>query len=240
MVTAAILIIGNEILSGKVEEENAKYMIRGLRKAGVDLKRVTIVRDDIDVIAQEVRTMSKGHDVVFTSGGVGGTHDDVTMKAVCKALDVELVQNQEILDMFSKHYGQNLNNALLRMTMLPDGAQLVGQHALRFPSVQVRNIHIFPGVPQFLRSKFDYVASALGGIPVEMKTILLAVGEDKIARILENTDAEFPEVEIGSYPRFDVDDFRVKVTLESRKTEALEKAYEMIIEQLESSWIVQK
>ena len=239
MVSAAILIIGNEVLSGKVEEENAKYMIQGLRKAGVDLKRITVVRDDIDVIANEVRMMSDNFDVVFTSGGVGGTHDDVTMKAVCSGLGVELVQNQDILNLLTQYYGENLNEALLRMTMLPEGAQLVGQEELRFPSVQVQNIHIFPGVPQFLKSKFDFVVSTLNGVPVEMRTILLSVGEDKVAGILENVDIAFPSVEIGSYPRFNVDDFRVKVTIESRETEQLEKAYKMIVGKLEPSWIVQ-
>ncbi|MEE2902939.1 MAG: competence/damage-inducible protein A [Myxococcota bacterium] len=240
MVSAAILIIGNEVLSGKVEEENAKYMIRGLRKAGVDLKRVSIVRDDIDVIAAEVEIMSGEHDVVFTSGGVGGTHDDVTIKAVSKALGVALVQNQEILKMFTKRYGKDLNNAHLRMTMLPEGAQLVGQGKLKFPSVQVQNIHIFPGVPKFLKSKFDFVVSTLDGIPIEMRTILLSVAEDKVAGILESVAIAIPEVEIGSYPRFDIDDFRVKVTLESRETEQLEKAYNMVTSQLDPSWIVQQ
>jgi len=240
MVSAAILIIGNEVLSGKVEEENAKYMIHGLRKAGVDLKRVTVVRDDIDVIAAEVQMMSSSYDVVFTSGGVGGTHDDVTIRAVSKGLGVELVQNQEILKMFTDRYGRDLNEAHHRMTMLPEGAQLVGRSELKFPSVRVQNIHVFPGVPMFLRSKFDFVVSTLDGIPVDMRTILLSVAEDKVADILERVDIAIPEVEIGSYPRFDIDDFRVKVTLESRESERLEEAYNMVISQLDPSWIVQQ
>jgi len=239
MTTAAILVIGNEVLSGKVEEENARYMIQGLRRVGVDLKRVNIVRDDRDVIAEDIRTMSQRFDVVFTSGGVGSTHDDVTMGSIAQGLDLKLVRHPELYRMLQDHYGDRINPAVLRMAKVPEGTELLGLEELRFPLVRVRNVYVFPGVPQFLKTKFDFVLSLLTGTPLILECMHLKVGEDQIAELLATVDTEMPDVEIGSYPRFDTEEYRVKVTVESRDKKQLEEAVQRIKEGLNPDWIVE-
>ena len=238
MTTAGILVIGNEVLSGKVEEENARYMIRGLRGRGVDLLRVNIVRDDIEVIARDVREMSLSYDVLFTSGGVGGTHDAVTMSAVARGLDQELVQHPKLFQILNDHYGDRINPAILRMANVPKDAEILGLEELRFPLIRVKNVYVFPGLPQFLRMKFDFALNLLSGVPYELECIYLCVGEDRVAETLAKADKAWPEVEIGSYPRFDVDEYRVKITVESRKRDQLDQAVSSIRAQLDPSWIV--
>ena len=238
MTTAAILVIGNEVLSGKVVEENAQYMIQGLRRVGLDLERVNIIRDDVDTIAQDIKSMSKTYDVVFTSGGVGSTHDDVTISSIAKGLDLEIVQHPELYRLLSEHYGSRINDAVLRMANVPKGAELLGIEELRFPLIRIRNIYVFPGVPQFLKTKFDYVLTLLTGVPLILECLYLNVGEDRIAELLGRIDAQMPDVEIGSYPRFDIEDYRVKITVESRDQARLNLAIQKIKDELDAQWIV--
>lgn len=238
MTTAGILVIGNEVLSGKVVEENAQYMIRGLRQHGVDLLRVNIVRDDVEVIARDVREMSKKFDVLFTSGGVGGTHDDVTMMSVAQGLNLDLIQNSTLYELLRKHYGDEMNASVLRMAEVPQGAEILGLEELRFPLIRVKNVFVFPGVPQFLKAKFDFAITLLDGVPYELETIYVSVSEDKIAATLAQVDAQWPEVEIGSYPVFDVNEYRVKITVESREKGRRDQAVASIKAQLNPDWIV--
>lgn len=238
MSTAGLVVIGNEVLSGKVEEENARFLIRELRDLGVMLMRIVFIRDDIDTIARDVREMSAAYSHVFTSGGVGSTHDDVTMHAIAQAFGVELEDNAELIAMLKAHYGDRANDAVLRMGRLPQGAELLGKNELRYPLVRVRNVFVFPGVPMFLRSKFEVVKRLVRGRPFVLRQVFLNVGEDRIAEPLTEIDRAFPDVEFGSYPRFDDADHRVKLTVEGRDPEQVAAGLAALIERLDPAWVV--
>ena len=156
MSSAGILIIGNEILSGKVQDENTPYFLRELRAQGVDVRAVHVVPDEIEWIAEEVRSFSARFDYVLTSGGVGPTHDDLTMDGVASAFGVDLVVHEEMEGQLRKALrGTEPNPSQLKMCMLPRGAGLISTPDLWFPLVHVRNVYIFPGIPRLLQAKFE-------------------------------------------------------------------------------------
>lgn len=238
MSTAGLVIIGNEVLSGKVEEENARYLITELRALGVTLMRVVMIRDDVETIARDVREMSEAYEYVFTSGGVGSTHDDVTMTAVARAFGVGLEDSLELVGMLESHYGERMNEAVRRMGRLPAGAELVGTNELRYPLVKVRNVFVFPGVPSFLRAKFEVVKNLVRQAPFILRQVFLSVGEDRIAEPLAEVDRQFPGLEFGSYPRFDDADHRVRVTIEARESAMVERGLQALLERLDPAWVV--
>lgn len=238
--TAGIVVIGNEVLTGKVEEENARFLIRELYTLGVELMRVTFVRDDVDTIAADVRDMAARYTHVFTSGGVGSTHDDLTLTAIARAFDVPIVKNEVVHALLEAHFGDRMNDAVERMAMLPEGAELCGIEALRYPLVKMRNVYVFPGVPSFLRAKFDFLRPMLSGRPFVLKQVFLSVSEDRFAERLAEIDAAFADVEFGSYPRFDTSDYRTKVTAEGRDAARVEAGYAALLARLDPSWIVRE
>jgi len=239
VVTAGILVIGNEVLSGKVEEENARYLVRALRELGIDLMRICIVRDDVDTIAEEVRAMADRYTWVFTSGGVGSTHDDVTLGAVARAFEADLVEHPGILSLLEEYFGDRMNAAVRRMAQLPEGTELLGLHELSYPIIRVRNVHVFPGVPKYLRMKFDYLKDRLRtDRPFVLRQIYLSVSEDRIAIPLAEEDARFPDVEFGSYPQLDSPEFKTKLTVEGRDASRVEAAFEALLGRLEAGWVV--
>lgn len=238
--TAGIVVIGNEVLSAKVEEKNAKFLIRELRVLGVTLMRVAIIRDDIDTIAADVRDMASKYTHVFTSGGVGSTHDDVTLTAIAKAFDVPIEQNPVVYEMLESHFGERMNEAVKRMAMLPKGAELVGVGELRFPLVKMKNVYVFPGVPSFLEAKFEYLKPRLAEAPFILKQLFLSVSEDQFAVALSEIDTEFEDVEFGSYPQFDAEVYRAKVTVEGRDADRVAAGYDAFKQRLDPSWIVRE
>jgi molybdenum cofactor synthesis domain-containing protein len=167
--TAGILVIGEEILSAKVEEENARYLVRELRGLGVAVRRIDVIPDEIDEIAEAVRGMSSRYDHVFTSGGVGPTHDDVTMAAVAKAFGLRPARNLELEAKIRSAMGSNLHPRDLCMADIPDGARLLygpdGDRS-RWPVVTVKNVYLLPGVPEIFRLKFEMVRELFRAGPI--------------------------------------------------------------------------
>lgn len=215
METAGILVIGNEVLSGKVEEQNGRFLMGALREMGVRVDRVVLVRDDAAAIVEEVQRMSAQYDHVFTSGGVGGTHDDITMPAVARAFGLELVPHPALLAMLEAHFGEGLTAAHQRLALVPDGAVLHSGEGVRVPAVRVRNVFVLPGAPDHLRAKLPAIRPLLNGRPIWLGEIFLAVDEELLAETLATADVLRDDVEVGSYPRFDGQaDHRVKVTIE--------------------------
>src|SRR6267378_3445919 len=129
--TAGIILVGNEILSGKIEDANAVYLCRELRRLGMDVRKIAVIPDDVDVIAAEVAAAHRAWDVVFTSGGVGPTHDDVTIEGVARALGVAVVRHPELLALLERYYRDKLTDAALRMAEIPEGAELITGNGLR-------------------------------------------------------------------------------------------------------------
>ncbi|MCP4867582.1 MAG: competence/damage-inducible protein A [Proteobacteria bacterium] len=211
--TARLVIIGNEILSGKVEDSNGPHLLRRLRQLGIRCTGVDVVPDELDRIATAVREAAEAADVVFTTGGVGPTHDDCTMEGVAQAFGVELVDDPELVRLLVEVWKAPPSAARMRMARVPAGAEVTAGH--RFPQVRFRNVWILPGVPQLMRSKFEAIAEQLEGVPLACAALRTMQRESAIAEHLEATDAAFEEVEIGSYPRWDTDEYRVLVTLEA-------------------------
>jgi molybdenum cofactor synthesis domain-containing protein len=236
--TAAIVLIGNEILSGKIEDANAAYLCRELRALGVDVRRISVVPDEVPAIAAEVRSASAGHDVVFTSGGVGPTHDDVTIEGVARAMGVPVVRHPDLVAMLQAYYGEGLTEAHLKMAEVPEGARLVAADRGWFPTIQMGNVWVLPGVPEIFRQKFQAIREQFRDAPIHLRTVFVRIGEGQLAGYLNTLLAEYPALLLGSYPEFSNPEYRVKVTLESRDPAYLERALTSFLTRLPSGVVV--
>ena len=232
MATAGIIVIGNEILSGKVVDTNSHYLCRELRSLGVDVERIVVIPDVVDTIATEVRSQSAAFDYVFTSGGVGPTHDDLTLDGVAQAFGSELVLNESLAARIERAQGAPPNESQLKMARIPSGAMLVDAGDLWFPVVIVKNVHVFPGIPSLLQKKFESVRERFRGVPFRLRRVYLTRRESEIAAVLNGVLADFPGVLMGSYPRTGREEFFVMVTLESRDEAYLQRTLDELLARL--------
>jgi FAD synthetase len=237
MSTAGLLVIGNEILSGKVVDSNSPYLASELRALGVDLERILTIPDDLEVIAEETRKMSDAYDFVFTSGGIGPTHDDITMDGVALAFGREMVLNQGLCERIERAQGKPVNESQKKMAMIPADSRLIDAGDLWFPVVIVGNVHIFPGIPELLRKKFASIRDRFSGDPFHLKEVYVTRHESDIAQWLHDLLGEFPQLMLGSYPRMREQDYRVLLTLESRDAEYLERALASLLERLPDDYV---
>jgi molybdenum cofactor synthesis domain-containing protein len=221
MPTAGVVIIGNEILTGKFADENGPWLIQRLRGLGCDLLRIAVVPDTLEDISAEVALQSRRFDWVFTTGGVGPTHDDVTFAGIAQAFGLGLTHHAELVAVLRQKLGERCNTAALRMAEVPEGSELWWDGDVIFPLVVTRNVCIFPGVPSLLKLKFDRVAHRFAGVPVQTARLVTRATEPEIADTLSAAAARWPEVAIGSYPRLEAQPVVVIVTLESRNAAAL-------------------
>ena len=235
--TAGIILVGNEILSGKIVDANAAYLCLELRELGVDVRRITVIADEVRAIAEEVRAFSYAFDLVFTSGGVGPTHDDVTIEGVARAMGVPVVRHPALVALLERYHGRPVNDANLRMAEVPEGAELVGQ-SLRFPTILMRNVYVLPGVPEIFRQKFDVIRERFRDVPFHLKCVFVRIGEGVLAGHLNALLSDFPALILGSYPEFSNPEYRVKVTLESRDEAYLEGALERFLARLPPEAVV--
>lgn len=236
--TAAGIVIGDEILSGKVEDTNTPRLVATLREAGVALRRLVTIGDDPEVIAEEVRRCAAGFDYVFTSGGVGPTHDDRTMEGVALAFGVAVTRDPQIEQMIRRHFGERVNDAALKLADRPAGASLLDSDDGLLPVVTFRNIFILPGVPRIFAAKLERIRPQLQGRPRFLQSIYLDTDETSIAAQLNEVVEAFPEVAIGSYPRLDDPSERVRITVEAAEADAVERAVARLLELLPASRVV--
>ena len=236
--SAGILLIGNEILSGKITDANAAYLCRELRALGVEVRRITVIPDEVDLIAAEVRAFSAAYDVVFTSGGVGPTHDDVTIEGVARALDVPVIREPRLVEVLERYFKGQLNEARLKMAEVPQGAELTADGALVFPAVVVRNIYILPGVPEIFRQKFDSLKERFRERPFHLCCVYVSMGEGTLADHLNAVLAAHPDLMLGSYPEFANPEYKVKVTLESKDRAYLDSAIGSLLDRLPKDAVV--
>jgi molybdenum cofactor synthesis domain-containing protein len=227
--TAAIVVIGNEILTGKSEDKNASFLIGEMYQLGVALRRIIIIPDDIAVIAASVRECSEQFDYVFTSGGVGPTHDDVTIEGVARAFGREVARHPELEAMLRAYFGEGIDAARLRMADAPDGSELIRGVDMRWPVLAVQNVYLLPGVPELFRKKFEAIRERFRGAPFYAHVIYTREDEFDIAPRLDAVASGHPDVDIGSYPTFTRDDYRVKITLESTEQAAVESARDQLL-----------
>ncbi len=237
MPTAGILVIGNEILSGKVVDTNSPYFCRELRALGVDVERILTIPDDLQVIASEVKTLSDRYDLVFTSGGIGPTHDDLTIEGVAAAFGVPVEHCASIAERIERATGNPPNESQLKMAQIPAGATLLDSGDLWFPLVVIENVYIFPGIPELLRKKFESARERFRGIPFVLKRVYVKQRESDIAASLNDLLQEFPELLLGSYPRIQDEGFHVLLTLESRDAGYVQRALDSLLERLPKSAI---
>ena len=232
MPTAGILVIGNEILSGKVADSNSHYLCRELRALGVDVERMVTIPDVIEVIASDVKAMSESYDFVFTSGGIGPTHDDLTIDGVAAAFGLSVVHCQSIEDRIRRATSTELNESLLKMARVPEGASLLDAGDMWFPLVIVRNVYILPGIPKLMRKKFESARDRFRGVPFVLKKVYVRAHESDIASDLNGLLKEFPDLMLGSYPRIEDQEFSVLLTLESRDAGLVQRALDSLLARL--------
>jgi molybdenum cofactor synthesis domain-containing protein len=221
---AGIIIIGNEILSGKIHDTNSYYLASELRRLGVIVMRILTIPDEIDVIASETCEFSKKYDYVFTSGGVGPTHDDVTMEGIAQGFGVKLIRHPELEDFFRDRYGNHLSDPIIKMTRVPEGASVVRNREMGYPLVMFRNLYIFPGIPEYLREKFSHVSEELRTPVFYLKRYFLNARESEIANTLNAVVKKHRDVIFGSYPVLNDPEYKIIVTAESKSENALNEA----------------
>ena len=240
MSTAALLIIGNEILSGKVQDENGPFLARELRALGVELRRIETVPDEVPLIADALQRCRASAHWVFTSGGIGPTHDDVTIAAVAQALGRAVVADPKTLELLRSRFEQPLKPALCRLAEVPDGARVEFHEGYLFPVISVDNVVILPGVPSLLREGFTRLRERFRVSPIHSSALYFTLGEGTLAEHLDATVARFPAVGIGSYPRFDAADYRVKVTFDGRDEAQVKAACDFLKARLPAESIVRE
>jgi len=233
--TAAIIVIGDEVLSGKVEEQNARFLVRELRKLGVAVRRIEVIPDVLEEIAACVRKASKDYDCVFTTGGIGPTHDDVTIAAIASAFVVPVVRDAQVAANIREVSGDRFFERDLRMADVPEGADLIygeGATHSRWPVVAFRNVYVLPGVPSILQRKFTMIRARFSAPPFFSRAVFSRDGEGAIAHVLDRAAADFPSVAIGSYPHVDALDHKVLITLDGRDEASVAKACGQVAEGL--------
>ena len=236
--TAGIIVIGNEILSGKVADTNSSFLTRELRRMGVDVRRITVIPDDLDDIARTVRAFHERFDLVFTSGGVGPTHDDVTIEGIARAFGRSVVREGELEQKLRDFYKEKVNDARLKMSEVPEGAELIYGGTLAFPTLKIDNVYILPGIPEILQSKFLAIRERFSADPFHLRIVYTREGEGAIAQFLNDTLRLFPELLLGSYPKIGDPEYVVKLTLESKDRDYVERALEHLLGVLPDGCVV--
>ena len=230
--TAGIVIIGNEVLSGKTQDTNSYFLCTELRQLGVEVQKISTIADVIELIGQEVAAFSKRFDLVFTTGGVGPTHDDVTIEGIAAGFGVKVIRHPDIERRMRQRLGADVNEARLRMATVPEGSRLLATEALFAPVVNIHNVYIFPGIPKILQERFHAIKEKFRDAPYYLKNVYLKYGEGVIAAMLNDVLAKFPQLLLGSYPVLDLPDYKVKVTFESKDPAYLERALQSFLASL--------
>jgi molybdenum cofactor synthesis domain-containing protein len=227
-VNAALVVIGNEVLSGRTRDANTQFIGENLNNLGVRLAEVRIVPDSCDTIVEAVNALRARNDYVFTTGGIGPTHDDITAQCVAEAFGVALVAHKDAVALLNRHYGpERFNDARKRMAYVPEGATLIDNPVSAAPGFQIENVFVMAGIPRIMQAMFKSIAHRLsGGKPMLSKTIATNLGEGVLAGALGQLQEDFGDVEIGSYPSTAQGRMGVRLVLRSTDPETLALAGE--------------
>jgi molybdenum cofactor synthesis domain-containing protein len=205
IVTACLVIIGNEILSGRTQDANLAYIAKGLNEIGVRLREVRVIPDIAETIIATVNEVRATFDYVFTTGGIGPTHDDITSECIARAFSVRWLLSEEARRRLAAGYASpaDLNAARLRMAHIPEGATLIDNPVSRAPGFQIGNVFVMAGVPRVMQAMFDGVKHRLtGGAPVLSRTVTSGLPEGVLAEGLGRLQARYPDFDVGSYPYY--------------------------------------
>lgn len=237
--SAGMVVIGNEILSGKTVDTNSSFLAKELRGIGVTLRQIAVIPDELPVIADTVRDFHDRFDLVFTSGGVGPTHDDITIEGVALALDRTVIRHPQLEAKLRAYLnGRPANDAYLKMAEAPDGAELIADGGVRFPTIKVDNVYVLPGIPNIFQQKFLALKGRFVADPYHLKVLYTREYESVVAGFLNETLRAFPDLMLGSYPRNDDPEYRVKITLESKDERYVERAFRHLLTLLPRECVV--
>lgn len=223
--SAAALIIGNEILTGKIRESNVEVLAREMRLLGVELRRVIVCPDEVETIAADLTALRESHDLVFTSGGVGPTPDDVTLPGVARSFGHDLERAPEIEALIRGYWGDRVTEGHLRMADVPAGAELLSSAEIPWPVVIKDNVFVLPGVPQIFAVKLRMLRDRIGAAqPFVSRSLFTRCDEGSIAPLLERIERDHPKVDVGSYPVWRDPEVKVKLTFDSLDGDAVDAA----------------
>ncbi len=223
----AAIIIGNELLSGKIVDQNAVYLARELRSLGLDLQRIVIIPDDVKHISDEIVYCRGKYDLIFTSGGVGPTHDDVTMAGIAEAVGKPLIQHPELTRLLKEIY-RGVTSTQMAMALVPEGIELLYTEGLRVPVLHFDEIYILPGIPELFVKKFEAIKERFRESPYYLKKIYFSNDEITVAEDLKTTLKRFPNILLGSYPILHQPDYKMIITIESKDKIYLEEAVQSL------------
>ncbi|QLF70253.1 competence/damage-inducible protein A [Peteryoungia desertarenae] len=230
--TAAMLAIGDELLSGRTKDKNIGYLADLMTVAGIDLKEVRIVADEEDAIVEALNALRSRYDYVFTSGGIGPTHDDITADAVAKAFGVACIHDPEAMELLAAMYarrGIEFTEARQRMARMPEGSRHIPNPVSTAPGFIIGNVHVMAGVPQVFQAMISHVVGLLPtGAQVITRSITCPFGEGDIGTMLAAIQKAHPETSIGSYPHFDGTRFSTELLVRSRDLQAVSLAAEAV------------
>jgi molybdenum cofactor synthesis domain-containing protein len=223
--TASALLIGSELLSGKVQEANLHALATTLRSLGINLQRVNIVPDTLATIVADLRTLEAQHDLVVTSGGVGPTHDDLTMQAVSEAFHAKLYENQQLVGKLQRVYRDRLTPAHLRMALVPEGANVVVSDEVPWPTIVLGKVWILPGVPELFKVKLLALREQVRGkAQFHTRAVFTKLDEGELKPLLDRIVANYPDVDVGSYPKWFDPSCTTKVTLDGTSKQSVDDA----------------
>ena len=223
---AALLIIGNEILSGRTHDKNLPWLAEQLNEIGVRLAEARVVMDIEEDIIKAVTELSEKYDYVMTTGGIGPTHDDITAECIAKAFGTELELNPQAHELLKGHYKpEDLNEARLKMAHIPIGAQLLDNPVSSAPGFKIKNVFVMAGVPRIMQAMFDSYKSELkGGAKMLAKDFVILKTEGDLAGLVSKLQDDYPETEVGSYPFVRDGQLGTSIVIRSLDADILQKA----------------
>ena len=230
-VSAAIVIIGNEILSGRTQDVNISFLAKWLNDLGVNVGEVRIIEDKEESIINCIKEIKNNFEYIFTTGGIGPTHDDITSKSIAKAFNRSCGYNKEAYDILEKYYKPGeFNEGRKKMAKIPDQAELIYNPSSGAPGFIVKNVFCLPGVPSILKSMVEGLNNKIiGGKKILSKTISVSTVESEIARSLEDVQNKFKNIEIGSYPFFRMGKIGVSIVMRSTEKSQIDDCFKQIV-----------
>lgn len=228
--TSALIIIGNEILSGRTKDTNAAHIGAKMNDHGAPLREIRVIPDMEQTIINTVNELRARFTYIFTTGGIGPTHDDITAQSVAKAFGVPLEQNPQAYEVLLNHYGkEELSEARLKMAQIPVGASLIANPVSAAPGFKIENVHVMAGVPKIMQAMLDNAVVGLaGGEPILSVSVTCNLPESAVAIALGEIQKQHPDIDIGSYPYFHAGDVGVSLVMRSTDPHALESVAEKV------------
>lgn len=229
--SAALIIIGNEILSGRTQDSNTPWIAERMTERGIVLGEVRIISDEEEQIIHAVNELRRRYDYVFTTGGIGPTHDDITAASVAKAFGLPLVRNDVAHNMLEQHYGaEELTPPRAKMALIPQGATLIPNPVTAAPGFIIGNVHVMAGVPRIMQVMMEHIMSGIkAGQPILSNSISCTLPESAVAEGLGELAIRYPDVQIGSYPHYRGGILGLSLVMRSTKPDLLERATEDLI-----------